>query len=386
VGRVLLALGGLLVALLLGELLVRAAGAGDATLSRGALHRYHPEIGWTCLPHLDARYVLPGNFDARVVCNGRGERGADVPLARTPGRARIAVLGDSFMWGFGVENGEMLSSRLAELLPGTEVVNLAANGYGTVQELVRFELDGAAYAPDWTLLAFTWNDLGDNFDDKDGGRPAVELGADGGVEIANRPVRRPWKTPSTQWLRHESRLFAFLDYARDSVRHRLRAWRRARWLERQPPGTTREAQRVDLRDAEAMEFSQRERYGPPSPEIDLAWETAGALIAQIDALARASGGRLLVIANAHYEIADRDAFTRRNGDDPQLDWDRPARRLAALCDALGVPFLDLNPVFRSDPAPLSLFFPSNGHWNPRGHALAAEAVAERLRALGIGGG
>ena len=338
-GRVALALASLVVALALGEGLVRLAGAGDVTLSRGALHSYQPEVGWICLPGLDARYVLPGNFDVRVVCNAHGQRSPELPLARTPGRTRIAVLGDSFMWGFGVENGEMLSSRLAELLPHTEVVNLAANGYGTVQELVRFEIEGAAYAPDWTLLAFTWNDLGDNFDDKDGGRPAVETRTDGRVEIVNRPVRRPWKTPSTQWLRHNSRLLAFLDYARDTLRHELRAWRRERWLKRQPPGTTQRTRKADLREAQAMEFSQRERYGPQSPEIDLAWETAGALIARIDALARASGGRLLVVANAHYEIMEREAFTRRNGDDPQLDWDRPARRLAALCEAQGVPFL-----------------------------------------------
>jgi lysophospholipase L1-like esterase len=385
-GKALLALASVIVALALGEAMVRLAGAGDATLSRGVLHSYQQDVGWICRPGLDARYVLPGNFDARVVCNAHGQRSPELPLAKTPGRARIAVLGDSFMWGFGVENGEMLSTRLTELLPDTEVVNLAANGYGTVQELVRFETEGVAYAPDWTVLAFTYNDLGDNFDDKEGGRPYVQPGENGELAIANRPVRKPWKSPHFQWLRHNSRLFLFVDYARDSIRHQLRAWRRARWLERQPPGTTRAKARADLRDAQAMEFSQRERYGAQSPEIDLAWETAGTLIGRIDALARKAGGRLLVVGIAHFEVMDREAFARRNGDGPELDWDRPARRLAALSEAQDVPFIDLNPVFRRDAEWRTLFFPTNGHWSPRGHELAARAVAEKLRSLGVGGG
>lgn len=376
-GRALLALAGLAVALLLGEALVRWAGVGDATLSRGSLHVQHPRFGWICKPGIDARYVLPGNFDARVVCNAHGQRSPELPLARTPGRTRIAVLGDSFMWGYGVEDDALLSGRLAALVPGAEVVNLAANGYGTVQQVLRFEEEGLPYAPDWTLLAFTWNDLGDNFDDKDGGRPMAVPRADGALEIANLPVRKPWKSSGAQWLRRASRLFSFLDYSRDLIRLELRAWRRERWLRSNPGETPRWKQREE----EPLDFSPRELYGEPSPEIDIAWQTVQALLARLDARAREAGGRLLVVANANSEIMQRDAFEARYGRSAALDWDRPGRRLAAICDALGIEYLDLNPVFRREPDPAALFFPSNSHWSPAGHDLAARAVAERLRAL-----
>lgn len=377
-GRALLAVAGLAVALLAGEMLVRLAGVGDATLSRGTLHAYHPEVGWTCLPGLDARYVLPGNFDARHVCNRLGQRGPEVPPARTPGTLRIVALGDSFMWGYGVENDEMLPNRLSQLVPHSEVVNLAANGYGTVQQLIRFETEGLAYAPNWTLLAFTWNDLGDNFDDKDGGRPIVVRGSDSSFEIANRPVRRAWKTPSTQWLRHHSRLFSFVDYARQHVRYQLRVWRRERAQRKQPNGSLK---RWEQRELELMDFSPRELYREPTAELDLAWQAAQSLLGQIDALSRRTGGRLLVVANANSQTMHRERFVRTFGEDPQLDRDRPARRLAAICQELGVEFLDLNPVFRREPDPDALFFPTNSHWSPRGHDLAARAVAARVLEL-----
>jgi lysophospholipase L1-like esterase len=374
--RVLLLGVGLCVALLLGEALVRLAGAGEATLSRGTLHAFHAEVGWTCAPGLDARYVSSGNFDARIVCNDLGQRGARIPEAKTAGTSRILALGDSFMWGYGVENEEMLSERLTRLLPSTEVVNLAASGYSTVQELVRFEAEGVTYAPDLALLAFTWNDLGDNFDEKKGGRPIVEPREDGGFEIVNRPVRRPWKPVHWQWLRHNSRLFNFVDYARQVVRAELRIWRHEREELEQKPGTPL----WDKRDHKPLDFSPRELFGAASAEIDLAWSAVENLLARIDMLARRSGGRLVVVANANRQSMQRAAFERSFGNGPDLDWDRPSRRLAEICERLGIDFLDLNPVFRAEPDPAALFFPSNSHYSPRGHEVAARVVAEHLRA------
>jgi hypothetical protein len=139
--------------------------------------------------------------------------------------------------------------------------------------------------------------------------------------------------------------------------------------------------REDPRDLEPLDFSPREIYGEPSPELDLAWQAVEDLLRRIDTLTRHSGGRMLVIANATAQTMRPEAFARSFGKDPELDWDRPARRLAAICQALGVEFLDLDPVFRRNADPDSLFFPTNSHWSPRGHEVAASAVAERIRAL-----
>jgi hypothetical protein len=44
----------------------------------------------------------------------------------------------------------------------------------------------------------------------------------------------------------------------------------------------------------------------------------------------------------------------------------------------GVKVLDLRPIFEASGAPLSYHFVNDGHWNPRGHRLAAEAIAACL--------
>jgi lysophospholipase L1-like esterase len=130
-----------------------------------------------------------------------------------------------------------------------------------------------------------------------------------------------------------------------------------------------------------MDFSPRELYGAPSPELELAWHAQQDLLRRVDALTRQAGGRLLVVNVASVEAMRPEAFARDVGEGSDFDWDRPARRLAAICQHLGIEFLDLNPVFRREADPDSNFFPSDIHWSPRGHEVAARAVAERIRTL-----
>jgi hypothetical protein len=42
--------------------------------------------------------------------------------------------------------------------------------------------------------------------------------------------------------------------------------------------------------------------------------------------------------------------------------------------------LDLRPLLEAGGAPLAYHFNNDGHWNARGHALAAEAIAKCLTA------
>ena len=361
-------------ALLIGEGIVRIGSLGSAHLTRGPLHQYDADAGWTCKSDLDARYVLPHSFDVRLLCNSRGLRGEDLPYAKEPGTNRIVVLGGSIMWGYGVENDEMFSSQLAAHLPQSESVNFGANGYSTVQELVRFENEGIKYAPDWTVLAFTRNDLEDNFDDKNGGRPVAEVTAEGTFRVVNSPVRRQWKSPVKQWFRHHSRLFGFGEYSLELTKAIGKERRRRQARERATKSPSE--RRADKPGK--MEFSPLDLFVPPSSEMDLAWEAVRFLLERVNDLTRENGGCMLVTANAGKFTMYRDDFEDRFGKDMEIDWDRPARRLAEISASLGIDYIDLNPVFRREPDPMALFLPNNDHWSAQGHALAARTVAEML--------
>jgi len=395
------------VSLLLGEGVVRLAGAGGVTLSRGRLHAYDADAGWACAPDLHVRYAQPGSFDVLVRTNTRGLRDREHSLAKPEGVTRVACLGDSFMWGFGVENDEMLSSALERSLHGVETINFGANGYSAVQSLVRLETEALAYDPDWALLTFCWNDLEDNFDDKDGGRPALRMGV-GEPHIENRPVRRPWKSPVKQWLRAHSRLFSFGESCWLQYRSHMKASHlaststpsaHAAGLTSAPlhGASAQGPEGRDLQlsqapclievDEEQLEISRLQVDVGQGPELERAWQGERWLIEQIrDTMAR-HGGHLLVAYVTVQDEVDEDLFTRWLDAQPpsaprsQIDPHRAATRLGQACEDLKVPFLDLTPAFAESGDPEALFLRDNGHWSAKGHAVAAAAVADRLKAL-----
>ena len=365
---------GTLVGLALGEGLVRAAGAGGTTLSRGRLNGYDADAGWTCLPNLDAYYSLPGSFRVRVRCNSRGLRDSEKAVPKPAGTTRIVVLGDSFTWGYGVENDETFPAVLVRQLPAADAVNLGVNGYSTVQESIRLETEGLRYEPDWVVVAFCHNDLEDNFDEKDGGRPVAALGEDGLLRIENRPVRAPWKSPAKQWLRHSLRLWNLIEYDTDLRRLEARRLALAVADPAAPPPLD-----------EDLQIGLAELYTLPSARIDLAWEVERLLLAQIQVRAASVGARVLVVGVAMQEAVDAERFARVVASQVdaalQPDWDRPGRRLRELCERSGIPCVDLAPVFRSQPDRDALFLRDNGHWSAAGQRLAALTIAQALAAL-----
>lgn len=366
--RIVLLVVGVALSLLIAEGLVRLAGLGNTTITRGRLHAYDPELGWIGTPGLDARFQRPGSFDVAIHMNAHGTRGPEVAFERRPGVRRVVVLGDSGAWGQGVEDDETFSGVIEDALADTEVVNLGANGYSTVQSLLRLERDGLRYAPDWTLYAFSLNDLGDNFDDKHGGRPVIALRDDGGIELRNHPVRRAWKAPSTQWLRHHSRLFGLLEYGNS-------LWR-VRWRELR-------AGAVPPDSPEAFAFSLHAFYAPPSPAMERSWTAMHAILERLARDVRERGGRLIVIYNTAKQEVDARLFERAvGGPSEPLDVALPARRLGEICAALGIAYLDPTEAFRAQDAPAkTLFLRRDPHWSAAGHRVAGRLAAEMIRRL-----
>jgi lysophospholipase L1-like esterase len=95
-----------------------------------------------------------------VRINSAGFRDDEYPLEKGESW-RIVVLGDSLTFGWGVERDDTFEHLLERALDSTrptEILNLAAGNYNTVQEVNLFLDRGLRYQPDQVVLFYFIND------------------------------------------------------------------------------------------------------------------------------------------------------------------------------------------------------------------------------------
>jgi lysophospholipase L1-like esterase len=141
---------------------LRVAGTirEDATRWREVLgegffraHRRTPVMGWERRPGW--RGAFGGSeraFDATGHVTIDSEQ-----LASRPGN-RIAFVGDSNTFGFGVRAEESFAQVTERLLPGVHAINLGVSGYSSYQGRLVVERDLATLRPDAVVLSFNFND------------------------------------------------------------------------------------------------------------------------------------------------------------------------------------------------------------------------------------
>lgn len=216
----------------------RGAALGPTTNPAYVVH--DAELGWAYRPGTRARH-RSAEFDVEVRIHGRGFRGEEWP-AKRPDRKRVLVLGDSFAFGWGVEQGETFAAQLARLEPGWDVFNAGVSGYGTDQELLLLRRLKQELEPDLVLCLFCANDLFECSGPVAYGRhkPYFVLG-ESGPELRGTPVPEPLL---------------------ERVSHLWRAFVKYRWERGRRPRVEQHAQDWQLVQALYLEMS-RELDGVP---------------------------------------------------------------------------------------------------------------------------
>jgi hypothetical protein len=205
-------------------LVVSSLGAG-ILIAEAGLSRFWPlppvltdqmtpldqAAGWG--PDLDA--------EGRRVCD------AHLPEARTPGKRRVLLLGDSVL-GCNRKNRPYAASLAglleAKLGEGYEIVTLQGGGWGTDQELLAFEAVGSKYRADEVLLFFTpANELANNASDfalwEEKPKPRFGFDENNALVLHDLPLKQPhWWNRAARWLiRTEVGKRVFLAFHRPSV-------------------------------------------------------------------------------------------------------------------------------------------------------------------------
>jgi len=104
--------------------------------------------------------------ETHLSINSVGFRGKEYPVSKPENTYRIALLGDSVAFGWGVEIEDSIGYQLEMLLNRRkrqnkrfEVLNFGIPGYNTAQEVRLLEIKVLPYSPDLILLFFTQNDF-----------------------------------------------------------------------------------------------------------------------------------------------------------------------------------------------------------------------------------
>ena len=359
----LLVLGGLVVGLLAGEGLLAAFWP---QLSRQPpVWRYDELLGWAHIVGAAGRHVGP-EFDVEYRINAAGLR--DVPVPREPPDSgeRLLVFGDSFVEGWGVEVEQTVSGRLRQILARDQVLNFGVAGYGTDQEMLRFQKEGAAFHPDCVVVFYYVNDLWNNVSDwgigtEQGYKPHFSFATGGRLRLEGVPVPR-----SPYWDE---------DY-----------WERASWGQRFQHYLTQHWHiYVLVRKALTPKMSRDQGqfydalYGLDAEgRYERAWEASGILLATFKTAAEKSGARfLLVYVPAIVQVEAEEWAPKLRDLVGPIDLLKPNKRLEAIAARYGIDFLDLYPAFEEEVQRQPLYY-RDSHWNPAGHDLAARQIAARL--------
>jgi hypothetical protein len=170
--------------------------------------RYDHEIGWVNIPgsHVPDLYG-PG---AGVTINRQGFRGLGDLAVDRGDRFRLTCLGDSFTFGYGVDDRDTWPERLQRIEPRVQAVNMGQGGYSMGQAWMWFKRDGLALEPDAVVLAFIvddfWRMVGDRMVNGYG-KPTFSL-TNGRIEVGNQPV--PPKIDTGRPLASRAKTYGFL--------------------------------------------------------------------------------------------------------------------------------------------------------------------------------
>jgi acetyltransferase AlgX (SGNH hydrolase-like protein) len=304
-------------------------------------------------------------FGLSVSFNSAGMRDREHAEEKPPGVFRVLILGDSFMealqlpfessFPYLLERG--LVSRTARRI---EVINASVSGWGTDDEVLYLNTHGMKWSPDLVLVAMTLhNDINDNL------RERFHSARNG--HLIEKPRRE------SSFLEYKIIQLRAVVAARLHTYQLLVRAKRAREIQVEAAGL-----RAHVVDLFRERLDERTSKG---------FELTGLLLERLEATAAARGGRSVValLPLAAQLSASRFAELARASEEQPWKIDRPQRLLRDIGGRLGIPVIDLLPEFSEWTAGGrgALFLERDGHWNERGHRLAADIVAAALVERGM---
>lgn len=291
----------------------------------------YPEIPYQLRPNSVGKQDFGSNpdgyfdddFTLTYRINSLGFRGTDTTLEKPDKTVRVVVIGDSFTFGSGVRNEHTFPSAMQayfsehESKQDIEVLNLGAGRYNTVNEVSLLFHKGIKFDPDIVLICFFLNDTNA-----------------GGTAKA-----------FSTWV----------------PENQLPIWRRYSRLA-DIVATRFERQRA----SEALVEKYIDSFRDDAP----GWIQSRKALASAKKLSEDRGFKLvLTIYPVLWSLSGDYSFAGIHG------------TITDYAAGLGIPVLDLQPIFNGYDGPELWAHPNNQHPNAEAHRIAGNALAEYLLSL-----
>lgn len=290
-----------------------------------------------------------GGIHSRVRINSIGLRGSEVGEKTRP---RIFIAGDSFTFGYGLEEENTLSSNLATLLD-VDAVNGGIWGAGPDVEYLLAERVGLSVDPDFLIVTlFPRNDLRDLavttwIEEHDQlVRITSDKFIDGEGFLRQDAVSRYYYTPVIR----NSHLAKFLLDRISTLFISLRT------------SITPSTNASDTYVYDDAGWDDRCLFaGECDGELEKAKQKASRIMTLFRSLSERAGIPLLLVMIP---------------DEGQLNGNSPRQTLFhGLAHESGLDVLDVTDEFLNDGRPVADYFLPDGHWSPLGARIAAHAIA-----------
>ncbi len=271
-----------------------------------------------------------GDYDVTVHFNRYGLRESqDIAQATAQD---LFLVGDSFAFGWGVEESDRVSHRLAEL-SGVRVFNPSITGnFDTYEKLLDYAAAQGANVQNVIIMVTMENDL------------AMYTQARPQKQARKSDAPKPVNTDLMsikEFLMANSALY----FALTSGVHRVK------WIESL-------AEKIGLI---AANLDDKRRPIPSAAEILSSAERLSTLAKRFHTTVAIIPSRLLWYGEEKTAL------------------DSVHKKFIGLLDKFGVDVIDLRPAFERLGAPLSLHFHNDPHWTAQGHRVAAQAIARHLQ-------
>jgi len=345
-------------------------------------YRIDADVGPLLSPRQMSRWVNE-DYDVVVMTNSAGFHDVERAPQKDSGCYRIVVLGDSYIEALQlpIEQGftQQLERRLGSHVKGkkVEVINMGVSGSGPAQYYRILEKRGIIYKPDLVVMAvFPDNDFWDSDPDLSGAvfKPYYVMRSDDSLEY--RPPRAEgFGSTLRPWLRRS----AFLHVIRQGiVSLPLERWFASFGLLAPAGGVRGILDQIEI----PLGWSVYLR-DPPASWLNTERLTLR-MIREAKSLSERNGAAFLVVMIGSVSaVEDRwsEALAQYSGANA-VEWDfgRPFTLLRDIGKQWQFDAVNLTDSFQSDfrATGRSSAWAHDGHWNARGHQLAAEVVSAYL--------